>query len=121
MDTVEGLLLLSSSVDLRSDNTCIPATGAWSGKSFNPKPQGDTLFETCFQNVYTKEECFGPNLTLLVMPGSNVTGRGGALIGSGLIQAQQLQPVDLLVNSSHMVLMMVWGLDDDEYSNCSLY
>merc|ERR1712238_260055 len=36
VNTVEGLLVLSS-VDLRSgwsgDNTCIPATGIWGGKS----------------------------------------------------------------------------------------
>jgi len=57
VDTVEGLLL-SSSVDLRSsgcDNTCIPATGTWGGKSIQ---SGDSPFETCYQNEHTKEECW---------------------------------------------------------------
>ena len=49
VDTVEGLLL-SSSVDLRSgsDNTCIPATGTWGGKSFRGK--GESPYETCYTN-----------------------------------------------------------------------
>ena len=58
VNTVEGLLL-SSSVDLRSasDNTCVPATGTWGGKSFNGN--GDTPFETCYKNKYnTEEECW---------------------------------------------------------------
>merc|ERR1712238_632684 len=58
VDTVDGLLLLSS-VDLRSgwsgDNTCIPATGTRVGKSFQ---EGDTPFETCYKNEHTEEECW---------------------------------------------------------------
>merc|ERR1712238_309295 len=46
--------------DLRSgsDNTCVPATGTWGGKSFTGNTLGDTPFETCYQNEYTKEECW---------------------------------------------------------------
>ena len=58
VDTVDGLLLLTSSVDLRSDSDgkCNPASGTWGGKSF--QRAGDTPYETCFQNEYTKEECW---------------------------------------------------------------
>jgi len=52
----------SSSVeqDLRSasDNTCVPASGTWGGKSFRGGNASHTPFETCFQNEYTKEECW---------------------------------------------------------------
>merc|ERR1712238_93671 len=58
VNTVDGLLL-SSSVDLRSgwsgDETCIPATGTWGGKSIQ---SGDSPFETCYQNKNTGEECW---------------------------------------------------------------
>ena len=46
----------------------------------------------------------GRNLGTVVIPGSNVSHR--VTIGSGLIQAQQLHPVDLLVNS--------FAYDDDD-------
>ena len=54
VDTVEGLLVLSS-VDLRNDALCIPATGTWGGKSFQ---SGDTHFETCYYNKLTGQECW---------------------------------------------------------------
>ena len=66
VDTVEGLLL-SSSVDLRSgsDNTCIPATGTWGGKSFQ---SGETPFETCYKNKCTEEECWSKSYYAVASP-----------------------------------------------------
>jgi len=56
VDTVDGLLLLSSSsVDLRGDCTCIPATGAWGGKSFQ---SGESPYETCYTYGSTGKECW---------------------------------------------------------------
>jgi len=56
VDTVDGLLLLSSSsVDLRGDCTCIPATGTWDGKSFQ---SGESPYETCYTYGSTGKECW---------------------------------------------------------------
>jgi len=50
----------SSSVDLGSvfgnDNTCVPSSGTWGGKSFNKS--GPTSFETCYKFGPTGEECW---------------------------------------------------------------
>ena len=44
------------------DNTCIPATGSWGGKSFI---RGDTPFETCFKDKCQEKECWS-NLTTVM-------------------------------------------------------
>jgi len=61
VDTVDGLLSLSLSLSSDNDgcsgrdNTCIPATGTWGGKSFR---KGGTPFETCYKNESTGQECW---------------------------------------------------------------
>jgi len=61
VDTVEGLLL--SSVDLRPDGICVPATSTWSGTSYNPLA-GNTPFETCFKDKHTGAECWSKSYSV---------------------------------------------------------
>ena len=81
---------------------------------FQPKVPGVVnrlqIMVTPLLNHATKKnipkKSVGRNRTTLIgMAGSNVPHR--VTIGIGLIQAQQLQPVDLLVNSSQKLLLMM--------------
>ena len=66
----------SSSRDLPSgsDNTSLPATGTWGGKSFQ---SGDTHFEKPATEIFIPKKNVGPNPStpMIVVPGKNVSPR----------------------------------------------